>query len=62
MAIYTMRGIDDNLWKKVKGETGYRGINIRALILDFLRNWVKDSQTLRRRERKAGTNWVKGKS
>lgn len=54
MAIYTMRGIDENLWKNVKGETGYRGIKIKALILDLLANWVKDSKRLRRRERKAG--------
>jgi hypothetical protein len=52
MASYTLKDINDNFWRKVKGEAGYRGVSIKGLILDHLRLWVKDSIKLRRRERK----------
>lgn len=53
MASYTLKDIDNEFWKKVKGETGYRGVQIKSLIMDFLKTWVRDSQVLRKRERKA---------
>ncbi len=42
MASYTIKNIDDNLWRKVKELAAMRGITIRQLIVDLLRREVEE--------------------
>ena len=51
---YTIRGVDKKFWRKVKAVCAYRGISVRAFIMDKLKRLVKDSEDLEKRERKAG--------
>lgn len=41
MPSYILRGVDPELWKRVKAKAALEGITIRDLIEDFLREWVK---------------------
>ena len=41
MATYLLRGIDDDLWRRVKSKAALEGISIRALLEELLRAWLK---------------------
>lgn len=38
---YTLRQIDSDLWRQVKGKAALEGQSIRALIESLLRAWLK---------------------
>jgi len=41
MATYLLRGIDDDLWRRVKSKAALEGISIKALLEELLRAWLK---------------------
>lgn len=41
MAAYTLKDVDDKLWRKVKSLAALRGMTIKELILDLLEKEVK---------------------
>lgn len=44
MAAYTLKEVDDKLWRKVKSLAALRGITIKELILDLLEKEVKKGE------------------
>ena len=42
MAAYTIREIDDELWRKVKALAALRGLSIKDFIIDLLKKEVKE--------------------
>lgn len=51
---YYLRGIDPRLLREFKAECAYRGISMKVVIIDRISLWTRQSQKLRRKERKAG--------
>ena len=41
MAAYTLKEVDDKLWRKVKSIAALRGITIKDLIIELLEKEVK---------------------
>lgn len=41
MAAYIIRGIDDDLWKRVKSKAAAEGVSAKDVILHLLADWVK---------------------
>lgn len=41
MAVYILRNIDDQLWRKVKVKAASEGKPLRAVILELLAKYVK---------------------
>ena len=41
MGSYTLKDVDDKLWRKVKSLAALRGMTIKELILDLLEKEVK---------------------
>ncbi len=43
MKHYSLK-VDDELWKKVKGKAGLKGISIKALITQLLEQWLQEDK------------------
>jgi len=41
LADYTLRGIDDGLWRSVKSLAALKGVTIKDLIIELLKEAVK---------------------
>ena len=41
MASYILRGIDPDLWRRVKGKAAIEGVTLKALIERLFRDWLK---------------------
>ena len=43
MSSYILRGIDTDLWRRVKSKAALEGTSIKALIERLLKTWLGDS-------------------